>query len=143
MGKMKNMDKKNLELLYRSLDDNLETKEQQQLEKVLEKSQDLRKEKEMITAQRKAISDSATRSFKPFFAERVIRRIEETQEKGANVESFYETLQAAFRKFAVLGAAVMIVLILLNFITGDSLSAEEIFYASDLTLESLYDLPLF
>ena len=137
------MDKKNLELLYRSLDDDLEAREQQQLERALEKSQDLRKEKELVIVQRKAVSDSTARSFKPFFAERVMRRIEETQEKGASKESFYEAFQAAFQKFAVVGAVIMIFLIFLNLVIGDSLSAEEVFYASDLTLESLYDLPLF
>lgn len=140
--KGKDMDKKILELLYRSFDDELGEKEQKQLEEALKGSEELRKKKEKITTLREAVSKGAAQSFKPFFAERVVNRIQSLDEKNG-LETFYEALKAVFRRFAIIGAAVMIVLIAYNLGTGDSLSSDEVFYASDTTYEEILDLPLF
>ena len=140
--KGKDMNKKILELLYLSFDSNLDEKEQKQLAEALKNSEELRKEKEQILAQRRTVSDSAERSFKPFFAERVMNRIDSISEKNG-LEIFYETLKSVFRRFAIVSAVIMIVLISYNLATRDSLSSEEIFYASDVTFEEILDLPLF
>ena len=140
-GKGKN--KKILELLYRSFDDNLEEKEQEQLAEALENSKELRKEKELIAAQRQFISDSAAQSFKPFFADRVMNRIKRISEKKNTLETFYDTFKAVFQRFAIAGAVIMLALIIYNLGIGDSLSVEEIFYASDFTFEEILQLPLF
>lgn len=140
--KGKDMNKKILELLYRSFDDDLDEKEQKQLAEALENFDELRREKEEISAQRKAISSSAAQSFKPFFAERVMERIDSTYEKNG-LEIFYETLKAVFRRFAIIGAVLLIALILYNLGTGDSLSMDEAFYVSDLTFEEILQQPLF
>jgi len=140
-GKGKN--KKILELLYRSFDDNLKEKEQKQLAEALENSKELRKEKELIAAQRQFISDSAAQSFKPFFADRVMNRIKRISEKKNTLETFYDTFKAVFQRFAIAGAVIMLALIIYNLGIGDSLSVEEIFYASDFTFEEILQLPLF
>ena len=140
-GKGKN--KKIIELLYRSFDDNLKEKEQKQLAEALENSKELRQEKELIAAQRQAVSDSAAQSFKPFFAERVMNRIKEISEKKNTLETFYDTFKAVFQRFAIAGAVIMLALIIYNLGIGDSLSIEEIFYASDFTFEEILQLPLF
>lgn len=140
--KGKDMNKKILELLYRSFDSNLDEKEQKQLAEALKNSEELRKEKEQILAQRRTVSDSAERSFKPFFAERLMNRIDSIFEKNG-LEIFYETLKSVFRRFAIVSAVIMIVLISYNLATRDNLSSEEIFYASDVTFEEILDLPLF
>lgn len=140
-GKGKN--KKIIELLYRSFDDNLKEKEQKQLAETLENSKELRQEKELIAAQRQAVSDSAAQSFKPFFAERVMNRIKEISEKKNTLETFYDTFKAVFQRFAIAGAVIMLALIIYNLGIGDSLSIEEIFYASDFTFEEILQLPLF
>ena len=140
--KGKDMNKKILELLYRSFDSNLDEKEQKQLAEALKNSEELRKEKEQILAQRRTVSDSAERSFKPFFAERLMNRIDSIFEKNG-LEIFYETLKSVFRRFAIVSSVIMIVLISYNLATRDSLSSEEIFYASDVTFEEILDLPLF
>lgn len=140
-GKGKN--KKIIELLYRSFDDNLKEKEQKQLAEALENSKELRKEKELIAAQRQFISDSAAQSFKPFFADRVMNRIKGISEKKNTLETFYDTFKAVFQRFAIAGAVIMLALIIYNLGIGDSLSVEEIFYASDFIFEEILQLPLF
>lgn len=141
--KGKHIDKKILDLLYRSFDDDLEEKEQNQLAEALKDSEDLRKEKERIEAQRRAVSDSAAQSFKPFFAERVMSRIHALGEKEDTLEAFYESLKAVFRRLAIVGAVVMIALISYNLIIGEGLSPDEAFYVSELTFEEILQLPLF
>jgi len=138
-----NMNKKILILLYRSFDDDLDAKEQKQLAEALENSEELRKEKEQVEAQRQAISDSAAQSFKPFFAERMMSRIQALGEKENILETFYETLKAAFWRFAATGAVIMIALISINLVIGESLSMDEAFYVSELTFEEILQLPLF
>lgn len=137
------MNKKILKLLYRSFDDDLDAKEQKQLAEALENSEELRKEKEQVEAQRRAISNSAAQSFKPFFAERMMSRIQALGEKENILETFYETLKAAFWRFAATGAVIMIALISINLVIGESLSMDEAFYVSELTFEEILQLPLF
>ncbi|UCC38968.1 MAG: hypothetical protein JSV96_14325 [Candidatus Aminicenantes bacterium] len=131
-----------LKLLYRSFDDDLDEKERNELEEALINSEQLRQEKEKILAQRKAISESAAQSFKPFFAERVMARIDALSEK-TETETFYETLRAVFKPFAIAGAVAMAALILYNLGIGDILSTEEVFFASDSAFEEILQLPLF
>ena len=135
------MNKNILKLLYRSFDSKLNKKEQNQLNIALKRSAQLRREKELITTQRKALSATGEQSFKPFFAERVIKQITSQKENG--LEAFYEAIKHVFRRFAVVGALVMLILVTYNLSIGDNFSQEEAFYASDLTYEELQQLPLF
>lgn len=136
------MNEKILKLLYRSFDDNLDDKERDELEEALKISEELRREREKILAQRKAISESAAQSFEPFFAERVMARIDALSEKSG-VETFYEILRAVFRPFAIAGAVALVALILYNLGIGDILSSNEVFYVSDSAIEEILQLPLF
>jgi hypothetical protein len=137
------MDKKILELLYKSCDEELNEKDKRKLKEALAQSEELRREKDRILAQRRAIADSQKPSFKPDFRERVMRRIESMGEKKNGFETFYEALLAMFRGFALAGAALLIILLLINLHTGDALSTDDIFYASDIVLEKIIDLPFF
>jgi anti-sigma factor RsiW len=137
------MDRKILKLLYRSFDDELTEKERARLEKAVKESDDLRKEKDRILAQREALAESAAPSFRSLFPERVMRRIESLDQKKNGFESFYETLLVVFRRFAIVGAAILLLLLIYNLQSGDILSSDEIYYASDLTFEEILDLPLF
>lgn len=60
------MNKKLLNLLYRSFDVDLKPKEQKQLAEALEKSKELQKEKEYIIAQRRTLSENTPPPFSPF-----------------------------------------------------------------------------
>jgi hypothetical protein len=137
------MDKKNLKLLYRSFDDELNETETRQLEEALRQSDELHRVKDRILAQRRAITESPKPSFKPFFAERVMSRIASLSAKKNGLEAFYETLLVMFRRFALVGAAILIILLLVNLRSGDALSTDEIFYTSDVAIEEIADLPLF
>jgi hypothetical protein len=137
------MDNKILKLLYRSYDDELDENERKKLEDTLQRSGALRNENEKILAQRKALSESPAPMFKPLFAERVMSRIETLGEKKNGIENFYETLLAVFRRLAIVGAAILLLLLIYNLQTGDALSTDEIFYASDIAIEKLIDLPFF
>jgi len=137
------MDKKILKLLYRSFDDELNGKERKQLEEAMKESKKLQKEREQILAQRQALAESSTSSFKSFFPERVMSRIESLGQKKNGFESFYETLLWMFRRFAIVGAAILLILLVYNLQTGDILSTEEIMFASDFTFEEILNLPLF
>lgn len=141
-NKGKKQDEKILELLYRSFDDDLSEKEQSILEDSLKDSEELRQERTKIISQRQAVSESAAQSFKPYFAERVMQRIDSLSEKNG-LEKFYETLKAMFRRFAIAGAVILIALIVYNLKIGEGVSSEEIFYAADTTVEEIRDLPLF
>jgi hypothetical protein len=137
------MDKKILKLLYRSFDCELNGRERELLRVALEQSEELRREKERISTQRRALSASPKPSFEPFFAERVMSRIDSLDERKNGLEAFYETLLGMFRRFALVGAAVLIILLLVNLRTGDALSTDEIFYTSDVAIEEIINLPLF
>ncbi len=137
------MDKKILKLLYRSFDDELGEKEKKQLEKALHKSETLQKERERIILQRQVIADSPQPAFTPYFAERVMGRIESLGEKKNGLETFYVTLLSMFRRLAFAGAAILLILLIYNLRTGDALSTDEIFYSSDNAIEEISDFPLF
>jgi len=141
--KGKKIDKKVLKLLYRSLDGDLKDKHQKKLDETLKKSEELRKEKEKVLAQRQAVTDSASQSFSPFFAERVMSKIDGLGEKKNGLEAFYESFMAAFRKVAVVSAAVLVLLVSYNLVKSDIVPEDELFFVADTTMEEILDLPLF
>jgi len=130
-------------MLYRSFDNELNPEEKERLDRALNEYEELRKEKVQILAQRQALAESSAPSFKPFFPERVMNRIESLGKKTNGFDSFYEALLLMFRRFAIVGAAILLILLIYNLQTGDILSSEEILYASDFTFEEILNLPLF
>jgi polyphosphate kinase len=134
--------KRILKLLYRSFDDNLTEKEQKQLTEALEKSEKLRQIKEEISALRQEISNSAAQSFKPFFAERVMSRINSLAKEEYAPEVFYKSLRSVFRPLAIACTLIMIVLLSYNLVKGKIISSDEIFYISETALEEILQLPL-
>jgi nitrate/nitrite-specific signal transduction histidine kinase len=143
MSKKKKTSKKNLRLLYRSFDTELEEKEKQRLEEALIESENLRREKDRLLERRQSIAETAAQSFRPQFAERVMAHIVEIDEETSPLESFYEALKVAFRRFAIAGALAVLALIFFNLIKGDILPMDEIFFASDMALEEILNFPIF
>jgi hypothetical protein len=138
------MNKKILKLLYRSFDTELSEKDQKRLGDALEKSDELRMERDRALAHRQAIAKSATQSFKPFFAERVMGQIESLgQTKKNGFELFYETFKAMFQRFAIASAVALLVLVSYNLIKGDIIPQDEVIFASDTAMEEILDLPIF
>lgn len=135
--------KKIRKLLYRSFDSGLKENEKELLEKAMENSEQFREEKEKIIRLRQAVADSTVKSFKPFFAERVMNRIISAENKKEDsLEGFYRSLKPVFRRLAIVGSVIMLVLILYNLKIGDALSSEEAFYASEATIEEILQVPL-
>lgn len=134
-----NKNKKMLKLLYRSFDERLKEKEQKILTQALEDYPGLRREKEQIQAQRNAVANTAVQSFKPFFVERVIEQVNALGGKinGLGMQMFYESLVSVFRRFAVVGAVISVLLFVYNQGIGDILSLEEALTMSDITLRAI------
>ncbi len=141
--KAKDTDKRILKLLYRSLDSDLDVKDRKKLNRALERSVELRQEKESIVAQRQVLAKSASPSFGPFFAERVMNRIETLSPKKNGLEAFYKSFMAAFRKVAIVSVVVLVILISYNLIKSDIVPEDELFFMADTTMEEILDLPLF
>ncbi|MFC2161012.1 hypothetical protein ACFLRX_05100 [Acidobacteriota bacterium] len=135
--------KRILNLLYRSFDTDLSKKKKLRLEKALNESKDLKDEKELIHSRRQAIADSAEKTFRPYFSDRVMAQIAAIEDQKEPLESFYDALFYGFKRLAVVGALIMIVLLFFNVFQGHIISVEEIFFTSDLVMEEILNLPIF
>ena len=143
---MKNLGKthkKIIKLLYKSFDTDLSKRKNLRLEKALDESKDLREEKELIFSRREAITDSAEKAFRPYFADRVMAQIAAIGDRKDTQESFYDALMFGFKRLAVVGALVMIALLFFNVFQGHIIPVDEAFFASDLALEEILNLPVF
>ena len=130
------MDKRIRRLLYRSFEGSLMPEEQRRLEDSLAKSKSLREEKQRLEAIRHSVTSSTSHTFEPFFAERVMRRIEQ---KKSQQEPFFDALLAVFRPVFV-GAVVMVIgLVSYNMIRKDRISLAAAFAEPEVTLEEAYD----
>lgn len=130
------MNRKILDLLYRSFDQQLEPKEQQRLDETLAQSAELRAEQERITRMRVMISDSSVPSFHPFFAEKVMRRI-----RGAEtaMETFWDSLISVFRPIAIAATILFIVLLTYNLFKSDHKSLASALAEPEIKLEHSLD----
>jgi anti-sigma factor RsiW len=135
------MEERILELLYRSFDGELDPGERAELEAALAGSPELRRERDELLAMRGKVASSASGSFGPFFAERVMRNIREEREgEGAR---FFESLQYAFRRVALVAAAVVAFLLIYNMNQGGSLSVAAAFGTEEpATIEEVLTAPV-
>jgi anti-sigma factor RsiW len=131
------MNKKILELLYRSFDERLNPGEQKILDQALSDSAELRAEKNRIAQMRAMISDSSAKGFHPFFAEKVLRRIR-TQAPPA-AESYFESLIALFRPVAIAAAILFIMLLSYNLFTSEDKSLATALAEPEIRLEQALD----
>lgn len=144
MDKGRVMNKKILELLYRSMDMELSEKDQRRLDEALQMSEELRLEKKRALALRQDLHKSRMQSFNPFFSERVMGKIESMGKiKKNGFDLFYETFIAMFQRLALVSAIVLLVLVSYNLIKGDIIPQDEIMFASDTAMEEVLNLPLF
>ena len=136
------MDKKITDLLYRTFDEDLSAKEQQKLDKSLSDSAELRKEREQIFAMRQAVSNTGEKSFKPFFAERVMNQIKKSHSPQGEVDSFFDSLIAVFRPLAIGAAIILITLLSYNMKKTNNYSLTGALGKQQITLEEIVD-PLY
>jgi hypothetical protein len=129
------MKKRYLKLLYLSIDGKLSKKEKQQLDIALNKSPELQKEKEEILRQRILVSKSKVTMFKPDFADRVMKKIKKVEIKPAGNDIFYHTLKYVFRRVALVGVALCLVIISYNIVRTGNFSLEGALGITPLTVE--------
>ncbi len=127
------------EILYRSFDESLTPEEDQILQEALEKSKTLREEKESIAIMRQSVSDSAAKSFEPFFAERVMQKIQTSSKIEKGNDPFFESLFNLFRPLALGAAVLTIILLSYNIIKSDRVSLAGAFAEPVVTLEEAFD----
>ena len=132
------MKKKDLKLLLHSFDKELKPGEQKLLDDALEKSAELREEKESIIKMRNAISNTKTEAFKPFFAERVMSKIY-SLEKPSSKEVEFQSLFSIFRPVAISTAVLIIMIISFNWINNGQLSEEIALNETDISIVDAFD----
>lgn len=125
-----------MDLLFRFFDGELSANEREELETALQNSPELREEKKQLAAVRELIASGAVRKFQPFFAARVMQRIQaETSE-----EDFFESLIWMFRRVALAGALTVILLFASALLTGRASSLSTLFGMPQVTIEDTLQL---
>jgi anti-sigma factor RsiW len=130
-----------LELLCRSFDEVLAPSERRVLEDALAASEELRQERARLIATRRSISEGGADSFRPFFAERVMRRLAEVRAAEERQRPWLGWLPV-FRWVAVAGVVAALALIVTNFMRADSVSATAALGLPDVSLEKILEPPV-
>jgi hypothetical protein len=132
------MDKKIVNLLYRSLDAALSPAEQEQLDEAVKKSEELKKEKKRLVAVREKIELQKEQSFKPFFTARVMQKINETAVIDYN-DIFYRSLFRMFKPVMVAAILLIIAISGYNIVNTRQISLEGALAVPRITLEQAFD----
>ena len=135
------MDEKIRELLYRSFDETLKPEDSKVLEHALANSDDLLKEKEEIAALRNQVYESKTEQFKPFFAERVLKRIQ-TSALDQNENAIFDSLIVLFKPVAIAATVLIIFVAGYNMADSGNISLEGALAIPDVTLDDAYNTSL-
>jgi anti-sigma factor RsiW len=131
------MNDKTLDLLYRSLDEELAPAERRRLDEALQQSESLREERSRILAVRKSLSAGAAEAFKPFFVERLMNRLS----REGRPETFLESLSYVFRRVVFAGAAAVIALAVFNIASSDTVSATAALGLPEITIDDVMETP--
>jgi hypothetical protein len=131
-----------LKLLYRSLDADLGGRDRARLEAALGGSEELRRAKAEILRIRGAAADSAARSFKPGFADKVLAGVRSDRKAQAD-EAVFEFFQELFKPIAVAVSILLVLLVVYSVTRGDLIPRGEVYYASDITMNKVLELSSF
>jgi hypothetical protein len=115
-------------------------KDQHRLKEAINRSETLRLELENLKAMRQSIHESGKHKFRPFFAERVMRRIGAFPKHKSAEETFFFALKEVFRPVAI--AAVIIIVIMLSYqaVRNGDVAFAGVVNHSDVTLDEAFDL---
>ncbi len=133
------VEKKFIDLLYLSFDRQLTKDKQKILEEALAESEELRKEKQLIASMQNTIAKTAVKSFKPWFAERVMNKIAAFREKESHEEFFLSLLLFRFRRLALIAGFIVIFLLSYNAIKSDYLSLSKMLGMPGVTIVEITD----
>lgn len=130
------------ELLYRSLDGELSAAESKALERALAESPSLRDELLAAQTVRRLLGDQPEVHFEPYFAQRVMQRLDLTAARETMSSLLAGALARLFRPVAVATAAVVIVLAAWNVVATGELSPSEEDTISVTATDSMMQTPL-
>ncbi len=135
--------RKVLRLLYKSFDAELSAKEEQILKQAFGECKDLEHTKQTLHAIRNGLADGAAGGFHPFFADKVMHKINNRNREIRKVY-FFESLRAAFRRVALAGALAILILLSFNILQGLKITAnptldEILVSAFTISLEEFYE----
>ncbi len=129
------------QLLHRSFDEALTAEERDRLERALALSKELRTEQRILSALRSKISSLQKRQFSPLFAQRVMREIDKHRRTiDESVYDFSLSLMFSFRKIAVVGAILILLLLCGNFLSDGAFSLDKALGLQQVTLEDAWTL---
>jgi hypothetical protein len=136
------LDRRILELLYRSFDEGLSGEERTTLDAALAGSEELRLERERIASMREAVAASGASGFGYMFPERVMKRVRSEQAGRESGPALAEALSRVFRPVAFAGVAVALSLMIYNVAKSRDLSFSAALGAPEVTLEEALESPL-
>ena len=128
------MDKKILELLYRSFDSDLKHDEQKMLNKALEKSEDLKSQKEEILKMRASLKKNKSQSFGYMFADKVMQKIHKIEEESEE-QLFFDSIISIFRPLAIAATFLLVFLLSYQMISENG----NLINDSQITLAEVFD----
>ncbi|MGD9488050.1 MAG: hypothetical protein AB7W47_08510 [Calditrichaceae bacterium] len=131
--------KKILKLLYRSFDEQLSPKDEKILADYLKDSEWLRSEHKRTERIRQKVISAGSRNFKPFFAERVLRRLDEVSEKDRAFDILGNELSLVFKRVTFAAALLIVGLISWNITKSDHLSLRNAFSVPEITIEKVFE----
>lgn len=131
------MKRKIYHLLLQSFDRSLSINEQRILSTALEESDVLRKEERLQKRIRDAAKMGPGAHFSPFFAERVINRIQRGNETVHDL--FWDMLIAQFKPMAIAATAIMIMLISYNMFQQKAFNVKNLLPTAKITYEEAMD----
>ena len=126
------VDKDLYELLLKSLDEQLSPKEAERLDAALAESDDFRLEKDKLLKLRNTLKQTSY-NFKPFFPARVMHKIEQIDA----IPSISDYWLWAFRRVALPGLAILLLLFLFTWVKDGSMSWEALTGVSAFEQEEL------
>jgi anti-sigma factor RsiW len=141
--KRREMEKRILKLLYRSLDTDLKEKDRRRLNKALAESEELRQYKMDIISLRQAVAQIAAPSFALRFGDRVMSRIRSASGTPQRHKALVESYRWVFRRLTAVAIVILIVLVLVAVVQDGLFPKDAIFYISDTAIDRILQVPVF
>jgi acetylglutamate kinase len=132
------MDEKNLELLYRSFDSELNQSEQKKLDKALENSKELKSHKEEMLKMRNSLKSENPQNFGYMFADKVMGKINKLDEKSID-EQYFDSIISIFRPIAIAATFLLVFLVSYNVISENGNIFNGSQQSQDITLAEAFD----
>jgi hypothetical protein len=126
-------------LVYKYLDGNLSSKESSILKFEMENFAEHLKIYNQIVEIRKAVSNTADETFKPFFENRVLENIAAGSYTGMSLNGLADSLALYFRKIVLTAAIMLALLITYNLTNGNKYSIENILGISKTNYEYAFN----